>query len=355
MSVYQHTHKTKAGLVTRWYTLICIGNQRHRKSCGPNCYSETRAKQIERDRRVEMSKQGPRVHTGKIPVLREAAAEFLEAMEAAHAAQSISRNTLRHYRNAWSCWLADSDLALVRVDRITSGMINALAFPGGAFTRKNARQALGHILRWCAEERGYIVAAPRIKSTRVTGRKVRITEEIEQALRAHMKRDCSDVLTMMLDAMMRNVEVFSMRWDRIDWERKEYHVAKSKSAASQRTIPLSDRVMAMLAGRKQDAKTQWVFPSREKAVGHIVTVAKQFREARAAAGIDPTVKLYCARHTGASELSEMGVDLLTLRELLGHEDISTTNKYLHGETAKARDAINEKQRTRSGLRIEKRA
>jgi len=231
-----------------------------------------------------------------------------------------------------------------------------------------------------------MIAAPKIKGTRTTGRKIRITEEIESALRAHMKRDCSDVLTTMLDECMRNTEVFSMRWDRIDWERKEYHVAKSKSSASQRTIPLSDRAIAMLKGRKDNpvrgaepmtretptrggvrlgrtegatpstgANSPWVFPSRIGRVGHLTTIAKQFREAREAAGIDKSVKLYCARHTGASELSELGVDLLTLRELLGHEDISTTNKYLHGEAAKARDAINSKQRSRSGLKLERRA
>jgi len=379
--------------VERWYTSIWHAGRTIRKSCGAECKSETRAKQIEVQRRVELAKQGPRVHSGRIPVLREAAAEFLQAVEAAVKAKSLRPNTLRHYRNAWDAWLSDSDLAGVRVDRITSGMINAVEFPADPFSRKNGRQALGRILRWCAEEKGYMIAAPKIKGTRTTGRKIRITEEIESALRAHMKRDCSDVLTMMLDECMRNTEVFAMRWDRIDWERKEYHVAKSKSSASQRTIPLSDRAIAMLRGRQESslrggmdghadrlkapcasptvanrveigakqvssparADSPWVFPSRIGRVGHLTTIAKQFREAREAAGIDKSVKLYCARHTGASELSELGVDLLTLRELLGHEDISTTNKYLHGEAAKARDAINSKQRSRSGLKLEKRA
>lgn len=356
MSIFQRTITLACGeRVTRWYVDIEYEGRRVRKACGRGCHSETRAKAFEVQTRLELARQGGRVWTGKIPTLGEAAAQFIEYAEAAHAAGNMASNTLRHYQNAWDAWLAPTDLARMRVDRITSGMIRQVQFPGGPFTHKNARQALGHILRWCAEEKGYIVAAPRIRSTRVAGRKVLITAEIESALRVHMKPDCGDVFTLMLDAVLRNCEVFQMRWERIDWERKTYAVARSKSAASERIIPLSDRALAMLRGRKGRIQGEWVFPSREKAVGHMVTVAKQFREARTAAGIDPKVKLYCARHTGASELSERGVDLLTLRELLGHEDISTTNKYLHGSASGAREAINSKTRDRSGLKIEKRA
>jgi integrase len=356
MSVYERTIRLANGeTVTRWCVDFFHHGKRIRRTCGPGCHSETRAKAIEVQERLKLERQGSRVWTGRIPSLKDAAEQFLESAAAAQEAKNMAANTLRHYRNAWHAWLAPTPLARMRLDRITSGIIREVEFPGGPFTSKNARQCLGHILRWCAEEKGYIIAAPRIRSTRVAGRKIRITPEIESQLRLHMKRDCSDIFTLMLDAVMRNCEVFAMQWSRIDWERRQYAVARSKSAASERTIPLSERALAMLKGRRESNECEWVFPSRIGRCGHVQTIAKQFREARAAAGIDASIKLYCARHTGASELSEMGVDLLTLRELLGHEDISTTNKYLHGSADGAREAINSKQRTRTGLKLEKRA
>lgn len=338
-----------------WHYEFMYGGREYRKACGKACKTRTRALQVEAAARAKAMQGAAPVmaRRNRIPLLHEAAAAFLEEKRAAMAAGSLSRNTYRHYRNAWDAWLADSTLAAMRVDQIFLSDIAAMKIPGGPFTRKNALQSLGAILKWCTEPpRNYMASAPRIKGKRLQGRKVRITPEVEDALRQHMDRDVSDIFTVILDAVMRNHEVFAMRWDDIDWERAEYFISKSKTDAGRRRVPISDRMMAMLRNRQSLVKGEWVFPSRIKAKGHRVTIAKQFQAARDAAGIDPKVKLYCARHTGASELSEMGVDLLTLRTILGHEDISTTNKYLHGDTSAARDAVN--KRNKGKLEIIKR-
>ena len=53
------------------------------------------------------------------------------------------------------------------------------------------------------------------------------------------------------------------------------------------------------------------------------------KEACKKAGINQRVTSHILRHTYATHLLEMGVDIITLKELLGHVDIHTTMIYLH--------------------------
>jgi site-specific recombinase XerD len=53
------------------------------------------------------------------------------------------------------------------------------------------------------------------------------------------------------------------------------------------------------------------------------------KTASKAAGIQKHVTSHVLRHTYATHLLEMGMDIMTLKEQLGHSDIRTTLVYLH--------------------------
>lgn len=332
-----------------WWCEFQINGQRVRESTKQR--SKSKAQRWETNRRMDIERQDGSSITirGKAPVLKDVAKEFLAERKAGFEAGNVPRNTWHHYRDTW-VRIADTELAHVRIDRFTTGMVDKVKFRGGPWTQRGCQKVLATILNWAAEERGYIQAAPRIKRTRAYGRELRIDGATEAALRAVMARDLCDVFTIMLDCGMRPDEVLRMRWEDVHYDDSKVFIPHGKTVESRRWVPMADRMENVLRVRQTVAKSEWVFPQRGKRPkGPRRTITKQWEEARKEAGVDPRLVLYCARHEFATSYLEHGGDLATLKKILGHTSIQTTEKYLHPGIAGAAEVVN--RRNRRGLTL----
>ena len=71
---------------------------------------------------------------------------------------------------------------------------------------------------------------------------------------------------------------------------------------------------------------------------------KAHEEALKEAKIKPRFRVYDLRHTFGSRSAMAGVDLPTLKELMGHSDISTTMRYVHPTPQHKKEALKKLER-----------
>ncbi len=97
-----------------------------------------------------------------------------------------------------------------------------------------------------------------------------------------------------------------------------------------------DNVRPVLLSRAK-RKTEALFLGRTGSSLTRQAVHKRFHEHVTALGLDATV--HTLRHSFATHMIQNGADIRSLKEMLGHSDIKTTQVYTHLDTKKLLDAF----------------
>ena len=69
-------------------------------------------------------------------------------------------------------------------------------------------------------------------------------------------------------------------------------------------------------------------------------VSKQFKKVVRKSNLSEKIHFHTLRHSFASLLVQKGVSLYVVKELLGHEDLATTQIYSHLQKQNLMDAVN---------------
>ncbi len=142
------------------------------------------------------------------------------------------------------------------------------------------------------------------------------------------------ILAMLYGCGLRSYELCNLKLSDVDFERNQLFVKKQKGKRD-RYVPLDEM---LLRGLKKyiasDHPEEWLFNSqitKEGKLQGITTRAIQWviKENRSKVATNKKITAHTLRHTYATHLLEEGVNILVLKELLGHVRIETTLVYLH--------------------------
>ncbi len=177
-----------------------------------------------------------------------------------------------------------------------------------------------------AVEWGKLKEAPR-KVKLLKGVKERLRylmpDEVQRLISncsAHLK----PIVIVAIHTGMRKSEFLNLRWNQIDLEKGIITLTDTKND-QRRYVPLDETVKSTLSGMER--KGEFVF--RGKKDGRpLVWIELSFHNAVEKSGIED-FKIHDMRHTFASNLVMAGIDLMTVKELLGHKSIEMTMRYAH--------------------------
>ena len=207
-----------------------------------------------------------------------------------------------------------------------------------------ALAALRSLYKWLAQEGeveqnpAALVATPKLPKKLP---RVPTIEEVNTVLdagdagvSAFAERDLV-ILELLYGCGIRNSELIGINLDDIRWSQRDHSGARqrkkeryvpfgdSAKAAVQAYLPARQRVLGETKRTTERALLINLRGSRltTRSVGRIV---KQIAVAR---GLSPDVHPHTLRHAFGTHMLEEGADLRAIQEMLGHERLSTTQRY----------------------------
>lgn len=161
-------------------------------------------------------------------------------------------------------------------------------------------------------------------------------EELRRLFAAPANLKHKAILFVAYSAGLRVSEVINLRLQDIDRERQQMFIYCSKGKKD-RYVRLSPLVLDIL----EQYYRMWVpkprnylFESTIQGEPYSTRSAQQvFNAAKQKAGIRKSVSFHALRHSFATHMLEKGVDVKYIKELLGHFNIKTTERYLHVKRA----------------------
>ncbi len=178
-----------------------------------------------------------------------------------------------------------------------------------------------------AVEWGKLNENPSRKVKRLKGevKRVRFLMSGEiQTLLSNCPDHLKPIVTVGLHTGMRKRELLGLKWEQVNFEQGIITLTETKNN-ERRDIPMDETVKNLLKGLSPENDIPYVFLRDGQPLKF---VDESFRTAVKKSEIED-FHFHDLRHTFASNLVMAGVDIMTVKELMGHKDLTMTLRYSH--------------------------
>lgn len=178
---------------------------------------------------------------------------------------------------------------------------------------------------------------PKMKST-VKYPEILSSSEIAQIIQSTINIKQKTIFIIAYGAGLRVSEIARLKLKNIDSKRMVLHICNGKGGKDRYAVlsPIMLKALRIYWQRcrsKIKSHGDWVFPGRDihKPIS-VRTINYVFAKAKVRAGITKSGGIHSLRHAFATHALDGGINLYTIKELLGHALIKTTAVYLHMTT-----------------------
>jgi len=228
--------------------------------------------------------------------------------------QKALRSQFRH----WSTHLGE-----YRLSRITPQLVQDHLPDGSPATRNRYVSALSVVYGECGDQN----PCRSIKRGKEIWRVRFLSDQEKIALLDACRRSRSKILypvvILALWTGLRKMEILKLEWNRVDLHRGLIHLIETKGGRP-RTIPIMGHALELISQLPRTSR--YIFPTRTGEYRR--HLADCWYPMIRSAGIED-LTFHHLRHHFASTLALQGVPLYDISVLLGHKNISQTQRYAH--------------------------
>ena len=160
-------------------------------------------------------------------------------------------------------------------------------------------------------------------------RRARGYVEIPEVSESDFADHLNPLVIVSLNTGLRQGELFSLEWSDVDFEKKQVTVrGESAKSGKTRHVPLNEDVLTALTRWKGQQSPCSLLVFAGPTGKRLVDIKTSWASLLISANV-VRFRWHDMRHDFASRLVMLGVDLNTVRELLGHADLKMTLRYAH--------------------------
>ena len=217
----------------------------------------------------------------------------------------------------------------IALDRITGDLVKTtvMKFDVAPATRNRYLALIRAMLRKAEREWGWIERAPSFSMYKEAKRRIRwLTPAEAQVLLRELPEHWKGLVQFALATGLRKSNVFLLRWDQIDMQRRVAWIHPDEAKAGKGIgVPLNQTAVSVITSRLGE-HDQFVFTYR----GHPMRVDSDaaWKSALVRAGIRD-FRFHDLRHTWASWHVQNGTGLAELQEMGGWESTDMVRRYAH--------------------------